>query len=210
MRNRHFGIPFSITPIKSVYSLALLGGTGILEYLFKLSLSRGCTLWHSYEEQAFWDTFSIPPFNTVYSGIHMSNRHLGSLFQFPLSRGCTPALYEEQAFWKTFFNSPYQEVVLSGNIIGNRHFGIPFSITPIKSVYSLALLGGTGILEYLFKLPLSRGCTLWHSYEEQAFWDTFSIPPINTVYSGIHMRNKHFGIPFSIPSIKRVYSLAFL
>ena len=75
--------------------------------------------------------------------------------------------------------------------MGNRHFGMAFSITPIKSVYSLALLGGTGILEYVFKLPLSRGWTLWHSYEEQAFWDTFSIPPIITVYSGIHMRNRH-------------------
>ena len=143
---------------------------------------------------------------------------MGRLFQFPLSRGCTPALYEEQPFWKTFFNSPYQEVVLWQyflelaflNTIFNsayqagvlwhymrkRHFGVPFSIIPIKRLYSLAFIWGTGILGYLFQfplssrstlwhymgnshfgipfsIPLSRGCTLWHSYEEKAFWDAF-------------------------------------
>ena len=114
----------------------------------------------------------------------MRNRHLGRLFQFPLSRGCTPALYEEQTFWKRF------------------------SIPLIKRLYSLAIYFETGIFEYHFQFPLSSRCTL-ALYEEQAFWDTFFISICQDgVLSGIHMRNKHFGIPFSILPIKHVYSLA--
>ena len=170
-------------------------------YLFHFHLSRGCTLWHSYEEQgfgypfhftpiksvhslalygehAFWNSFSNYPYQEgVLSGIHMSNRHLGYLFQFPLSRGCTfwhP--FEEQAFWENFFNSPYQEVVLRHSM-RNRHFGIRFSIPPIKGLYSLSIYLGTCIFENLFKLSLSRGSTLWHSYKQQDFWDTFFNSP---------------------------------
>ena len=159
--------------------------------LFQFPLSRGFTLWHFYEEQAFWDTFFNSPYQEgVLYGIHMRNRHLGCLFN---------SSYQEGVLWHYMrnrhfgipFSIPRSSSCTLRHYMGNRHFGMAFSITPIKSVYSLALLGGTGILEYVFKLPLSRGWTLWHSYEEQAFWDTFSIPPIITVYSGIHMRNRH-------------------
>ena len=135
-------------PLSRVCILWHYMGTGTLESLFKFLLSSGCTLWHSYEEQSFGIPFSIPPINRVYSGIHMRNKHLGCLFQFPLSRGCTPALYEEQAF------------------------GIRFSIPPIKGLYSLAIYLGTGIFEYLFQFPLSSRCTLALN-EEQAFWNAF-------------------------------------
>ena len=46
------------------------------------------------------------------------------------------ALYGEQAFWNTFSNDPYQEDVLSGIHMSNRHFRMPYSIPPIKRVYS--------------------------------------------------------------------------
>ena len=106
-------------------------------------------------------------------------------FQFSLSSRCTLALYEEQAFWDTFSNYPYQEGVLTGIHMRNRHFGMPFSIPPIKHVYSGIILG-TGIWDTFFNSPYQEG-VLWH-----------------------YMRNMHFGIPFSISSIKRVYSLPFI
>ena len=156
-------------------------------YLFQISLSIGCTL-ALYEEQAFWNTF----------------------FQFPLSRGCTLwHSYEEQTFWDTFFNPPYQESVFR-HYMRNRHFGIHFSIPPIKRLYSLAIYLGTGISEYLFQLPLSRGCTLWHYMRNRHFGIPFSIAPIKSVYSLALYGYRHFGIPFQIPPIKWVYSLAFI
>ena len=140
MRNRHFGIRFSIPPIKGLYSLAIYLGTVIFEYLFQLSLSRGCTL-ALYEEQAFWDTFFNSPYQAgVLFGIIWGTGILEYHFQFRLSSRCTLALYEEQAFWITFFNSPYQEGVLSGIHMRNKHFGMPFSINPIKKVYCLAFI----------------------------------------------------------------------
>ena len=135
---------------------------------------------------------------------------MGYLFQFPLSKGCTlRQSYEDKAFWDAFFNSPYQEVVLR-HYMRNRHFGIRFPIPPIKGLYSLAIYLGTGIFENLSQLSISRGCTLWHSNEQQAFWDTFFNSPYQLSVLWHYMRNRHFGIPFSFPSVKRVYSLAFI
>ena len=182
-----------------------------MEYVFQFPLSRGCTL-ALYEEQAFWDTFFISICQDgVLSGIHMRNKHFGMPFSIPpIKRVYSLPLNGEQAFWNTFFNYPYQEGVLSGNHMRNRHFGMRFSIPPIKGLYSLAIYLGTGIFENLSQLSLSRGCTLWHSNEQQAFWDTFFNSPYQLSVLWHYMRNRHFGIPFSFPSVKRVYSLAFI
>ena len=68
----------------------------------------------------------------------------------------------------------------------------PFSIPPIKRLYSLAIYLGTDIFEYLFKFTLSRRCTL-ELYEEQAFWDTFfNYPYQEVVLSGNIFGNRHF------------------
>ena len=105
--------------------------------LFQFPLSRGWTLWHSYDEQAFLDAFFNSPYQAGVLWHYMRNRHLGYLFQLTLSRGCTLwHSYEEQAFWDAFFNSPYQEGVVSGIPMTNRHFGMPFSIPSIKRLYS--------------------------------------------------------------------------
>ena len=138
----------------------------------------------------------------------MRNRHFGIRFQFPLSRGCTLWQYIwEQAFLNTFFNYPYQEGVLSGIIWGTGIFEYLFQL-PLSRVCILWHYMGTGTLESLFKFLLSSGCTLWHSYEEHAFWDAFFNSPYQEVVLRHYIRIRHFGIRFSIPPIKRLYSLA--
>ena len=129
---------------------------------------------------------------------------MGYLFQFPLSSRCTLCHY----MGNMHFGIPFQitpiKSVHSFALYGEQAFGIPFQITPIKRMYSLAFISGTSIWDAFFNSPYQEG-VLWH----------FEIPFSNSLYqesvlSGIHMRNKHFGIPFSIPPIKRVYSLALI
>ena len=129
---------------------------------------------------------------------------MGYLFQFPLSSRCTLCHYMGNRHLEYLFKLPLSRLCTLWHYMGNRHFGIPFQITPIKRMYSLAFISGTSIWDAFFNSPYQEG-VLWH----------FEIPFSNSLYqesvlSGIHMRNKHFGIPFSIPPIKRVYSLALI
>ena len=136
-------------------------GIGILEYLFQLPLSKGCTLWHSYEEHAFWDTFFNYPYQKgVFSSIKSGTGILGYLFQFPLSRGCTLWHYMGNRHLGYLFQFPLSCGCTLLHYLCNRHLDDIFKFPPPREVLC-GILWITGILFNPFQSP-SSNATLCH------------------------------------------------